>query len=124
VIGELARLLPAGREIRYTTDPDRILELAGKRGKGIDRPPVREALRGASREEVVVALARENDALQRADRVRMDAYERAASKYVAQLVRSGILDHPARQAHAEIVELASRLLPTAPLGQEKGGGTT
>jgi hypothetical protein len=124
VIGELARLLAPDREIRYTTDPDRILELAPAWGEGIDRPPVREALRGASREEVVVALARENDTLQLADRVRMDAYERAASKYFAQLVRSVLLDHPVRQAHVEIVELASRLLPTSPAGEERGDRTT
>ncbi len=54
----------------------------------------------------------------------MDAYERAAGKYFAQLVRSGLLDHPIRQAHAEIVELASRLLPTSPTGEEEGDRTT
>jgi hypothetical protein len=111
-------------ELTTTTDPDRILELAHAWGEGIDRPPVREALRDASREEVVVALARENDALQRADRVRMDAYERAASSYLAQLVRSGLLDRPLRQAHTGIVELASRLLPTSPAAEEPEGRDT
>jgi hypothetical protein len=46
VIGEIARLLPADRELRFTTDPDRILELSGAHGTGSDRPSVRAARLG------------------------------------------------------------------------------
>ncbi len=119
VIGELARSLPEALELRYTTDPDRILALAARWGEGIDRVPVREACRGASRDAVVVALARENDALQQADRVRVEAYAEASREYVDALRRSGLLERPCAESHPALVEIAARLLP--PVLQAGGG---
>ncbi|HVR10573.1 MAG TPA: hypothetical protein VMW75_21185 [Thermoanaerobaculia bacterium] len=57
VIGELARLLPAEREIELTTDPDRVLALAPRHGGGSKRRAVQAVRKGLSREEVVVELA-------------------------------------------------------------------
>ncbi len=63
VIGELARRLPPASEILYTTDVDRILELASQFPDCL-RKPARAALQGR-RDDVVIALAREIDELQR-----------------------------------------------------------
>jgi len=114
VIAELARLLPEDREIAYTTDPDRILELAGKRGKEINRLPAQEALRGGTREEVVVALAREINIQQEEDRRRLEWYDKNSRNYMERLVRSGFLDRPVKEAHEEIVALAEQWLPQGP----------
>jgi hypothetical protein len=111
VIGELSRLLPPEQEILYTTDPDRILELAPKHGQGVDRLSIKEALRGGSKEDVVVALAREVNALQEADRRRLQRYEQASTDYLARLVRSGLLEKPLLEAHPEVIRLAERHLP-------------
>jgi hypothetical protein len=46
VIGELARQLPPAAELAWTTDVDRILELAPVAGAGSARPSVRAALDG------------------------------------------------------------------------------
>jgi hypothetical protein len=118
VIGELARLLPPDAEILHTTDPDRILELASTTGAGAGRAPVDVARSGGSREDVVVALAREIDAYQRADRDRLAVYARTGRDYLAALLRSGLLDRPAREAHDRIVELAEALLPPDPMRAE------
>jgi len=123
VIGELARLLPPEREVLYTTDPDRILELAGCPGEAVDRLPVREARRGGTREDVVIALARDTNALQEADRVRLEAYARASGEYLTELVRSGLLDRPLGEAHAALVEMAGRRLPPVPPGLPAEGGS-
>jgi hypothetical protein len=116
VIGELARLLPAEVEILFTTDPDRILELARTHGKGVDRLPVQEALRGASREDVAIALARETYRYQEEDRMRLAEYEKAARPYQEMLVRGGILEKKLPDAHALIVALAEEHLPFRPGG--------
>lgn len=111
VIGEIARLLPADRELRWTTDPDRILELAGPHGIGSERPSVQAARQGRPRDEVVVELARELDRLQSEDRRRMRRYEEAARPYLAEF--RGALDGVAslEKGHAAAVRLAERLLP-------------
>lgn len=115
VIGELARRLPEDREILYTTDPDRILALAPALGAGVPRLPVREALRGGTREDVAVALAREANALQEEDRRRLERLESASRTYLQALIRSGILDRPLDEAHRGILDLAGRLLlPNVP----------
>jgi hypothetical protein len=114
VIGELARLLPPELEVRFTTDPDRILALAGSYGKGVDRLPVEEAFRGASREQIAVALARETYRFQEEDRKRLEEYERAARPYLERLLRSGILDRTLPDVQAPIVALAEEHLPFRP----------
>jgi hypothetical protein len=111
VIAELARLLPEDREILYSTDPDRIIALAKRHGRVTLRPPVLEAVRGGSREDVVVALAKEIDALQEADRRRLEAYARTSRPYMEALVRSGHLAEAIEVSHEKIVDLAEDLLP-------------
>ncbi len=120
VIGELARLLPARQELLYTTDPDRVLDLAPTLGPTVDRHAAAVAREEGSRDAVVVAMAREIDRLQQEDRRRLEAYARAAERYVGELARSGILDLPLERAHPAMLELADRLLPrTVP---DRGGG--
>ena len=114
VIGELARRLPPEREIELTTDPDRVLALATAYGKDSARSPVRAVFAGGSREDVVVALAREADRLQQEDRARLDIYRAAAADYLreVQAARIGDLDLP--NAHERICEIAERWLPYDP----------
>jgi len=117
VIGEIARLLPADRELRWTTDPDRILELAESHGMGSDRPSVEAARQGRARDDVVVELARELDRLQSEDRRRMRRYEESARPYIAAF--RGAVDGAASldDGHAAAVRLAERLLPEHPAGE-------
>jgi len=115
VIGELARLLPPEREIELTTDPDRIIELATAHGQASEREAAKCARAGGDREAVVVALARETNALQEADRARVEAYQRAADTYFREFRKAGIDRMPLREAHATCLELAGRLLPRDPL---------
>jgi hypothetical protein len=119
VIGELARKLAPDQELEFTTDPDRILELAPQHGSKSARPPVQAALAGKSRGEVVVALAREIDALQEKDRRRLLAYEEASARYREEFRRSGVAERPLREAHAVAVELAARLLPQDPRQRQR-----
>jgi hypothetical protein len=121
VIGELARLLPPHREILYTTDPDRVLELAPPHGSGVDRPSVKAALGGGTRAAVVVALALETDTFQEADRQRLERYERVGSVYLERLVRGDLLSIPAAEAHSRIVTLAEEFLPFHPGQPDEGG---
>jgi len=115
VIAEVARLLPADREILYTTDPDRILELASRGELRGDRPALSVARAGGSREDVVVAVARETLALQQEDRRRVEAYEKASVAFTAEFRRRGVGQLPLAEAHAAMVELADRLLAEDPL---------
>ena len=102
----------------WTTDPDRVLALAPLHGKGSTRPPVKVALAGASREDVVVELAREADRHQQEDRARLETYRRAAEPYMRdfQAADLGSLDLP--EAHRRVCELAERLLPPDPFSLE------
>jgi len=119
VIGELSRLLPPQRELELTTDPDRILELAPHFGGDSRRESVGLVRRGRSREDIVVALAREIDRLQLDDRLRLDRYEHAARPYL-EAFRSAVPSQATLEAaHATAVGLAERLLPTKP-GAEEG----
>ncbi len=118
VIGELARLLPGEREIFYTTDPDRILELSGRWGQGVNRLPVQEAVRGCSREDVVVALARETNKLQEEDRMRLERYENTSRRYLKVLSNSRLLDRSLEEAHEKVIEIAEEWLPKNPLPGE------
>ncbi|HEX5052935.1 MAG TPA: hypothetical protein VFZ65_14260 [Planctomycetota bacterium] len=111
IIGALARLLPPADELRFTTDPDRILELAGVHGAGSSRPAVRLAMQNRNRDEVVVALAREADAQQLLDRARLKQYERAGAEYMREFLRSDLGNLPLAEAHPRVVALADRLLP-------------
>jgi hypothetical protein len=119
-IGELARLLPPERELELTTDPDRVVALAAEHGRGSRRPAVRAARAGEGRDAVVVALAREADRFQQADRDRLLRYELAAADYLraARGLRLATLDLPA--AHARLLELAEELLPRTPPGEGDG----
>jgi hypothetical protein len=117
-IAEISRLLPPQREVELTTDPDRILELAGAVGSGSARESVRAARLGRSRDEVVVALAREIDRLQRDDRLRLERYEQAARAYLAAFRSAVPPEATLDEMHSIAVGLAERLLPTTP---ESGG---
>jgi len=111
VIGELAARLPPEREVHFTTDPDRLLALAPAHGGASPRAAVRAAAAG-DRDAVVVALARERDAQQRADRSRVEAYSAAAAPFLAAFVRVPADERRLPAAHARVVALAERLLPT------------
>ena len=110
VIAELAALLPPEREIELTTDPDRILTLAPA-GASSRRPAVVAALSGAGRLAVVTALAEEADTLQQRDAARLDAYDEAATRYVAECRAVRLAELPLREAHARLCEIAERRLP-------------
>jgi hypothetical protein len=109
VIGELARRLPAERELALTTDPDRLLALA-ERFPASPRPAARAA-RSGDRRAVVHALADEIDALQRADRDRLRAYEDAAMPFLAALQELPREELALPGGHRRLVALAERLLP-------------
>ena len=111
VIAELARLLPPEREIDTTTDPDRILALAAEVGGKSSRPAVQAARAGAPRRDIVVALAEEADELQMLDRRRVEAYARAAHRYVHEATTLTPQKLPLREAHGQLCALAERLLP-------------
>jgi hypothetical protein len=119
VIGELARLLPPEREVELTTDPDRILALAPVYGKDSVRLSVRAVRTGGSREDVVIALAREVDRLQQEDRTRLDKYRKASDAYLHEIQAARIGDLALPDAHERICEIAERWLPYNPL--ETGG---
>jgi len=114
VIGELARRLPAERELELTTDPDRILELA-PRFPGSTRPAARAASAG-DRRSVVRSLAEEIDDLQQRDRARLSVFERAAGPYLAAVAALDRRDLALPEGHARLVELAERFLPSDPIG--------
>ena len=111
VIGELARQLPPDRELAWTTDVDRILELSGATGAESSRPAVRAARAGAGRAAVVAALAQEVDDLQQADRRRLAVYHRAAEQYLTEFRRSLIDSLPLPDAHEAACRVAGALLP-------------
>lgn len=111
VIGALARLLPPALELEFTTDPDRVLELAASHGAASSREVVRLARQSAGRDAIVVAMARELDRLQQADRLRLDRYKAASAAYLEAFVREGIDAMPLPLAHARVVALAGALLP-------------
>lgn len=119
VIGELARLLSPEKELELTTDPDRVLALAPAHGRDSGRSPVRVARAGGSREDVVIALAREADRLQQEDRARLEKYRRASEPYLRELQAARIGDLALPDAHERICEIAEQLLPFNPL--EPGG---
>jgi hypothetical protein len=119
VIGELSRRLAPEREIELTTDPDRVLELAESWGASSPRECVRAVRSGRTREDVVVALAREIDRLQREDRERLSRYERAAQPYLAALRAAIEAEMPLEETHEEAVRLAERLLPTRPVEEAR-----
>jgi hypothetical protein len=114
VIGPLAALLPPEREIELTTDPDRVIALAGAYGPRSARPAVQTALSGAGRRAVVVALAEEADDRQLRDRARVARYEAAAETYLRECREQAVSSLPLRAAHERMCELAERCLPTHP----------
>lgn len=111
IIGALARLLPAAREILYTTDPDRVIDLAATTGTEVGREAVAAARRGAPRSDVVVALARETDEMQQRDRARIERYLAACAEYLREFQRLDLGAPPLGEAHPRVCELAERLLP-------------
>ncbi len=114
VLAELARLLPPGREIEVTTDPDRILALAETAGASSRRPAVILARARSGRRAVVLALAEEIDDLQQADRDRLERYERAAQGYLAECREGSVTTLRLREAHERMCDLAAQLLPHQP----------
>jgi len=119
-ISEIARLLAPERELAYTTDPDRILALAPVVAAGVARPSVEAARETGNRDLVVVALAREIDALQQRDRDRVSRYLSAAAPYLQAFRDAGLGDLPLREAHAAACGLAEQWLPTRPDSPEDG----
>lgn len=115
VIGALAALLPPDREIELTTDPDRLLALAGEVGPPKARPGLAAAAARADRRAIVVALAEEIDEQQQRDRRRVERYTAAAAPYLAECRSKGLGDLPLHEAHERLVEAAARLLPHRPL---------
>ncbi len=121
VIGELARRLPPEQELELTTDPDRILELAGGPPADLQRPAVRAAAEGRGRLAVVVALAEEIDRLQQRDRARVERYERASTAYREALRQLPREDLQLPGGHGRLLALAERWLPaTLPDSEEAG----
>jgi hypothetical protein len=112
VIGELARLLPPERELTFTTDPDRILELAVEHGVDSQRPAVRVGLAGQGRLAVVLALAEEVDELQQRDRERIERHEQTSTDYRQALRALGRETLLLPEAHSKVLEIADRWLPT------------
>jgi hypothetical protein len=112
VIAELARLLPPDREIEFSTDPDRILELAHAVGAASRRRAVQAAASGGGRLAVVLALAAEVDELQQQDAARLSKYTAAAEHYFEECRRVSVTDLPLRRAHFRMCEIAEQYLPT------------
>ncbi len=110
-VAELARLLSKERELELTTDVDRIITLASRVGTRPEREAVQAALSGKSREDVVIALAREVDQLQQADRKRLRNYQRAARTYFEKFRESKLAELPLPEAHAKCCDLAHAHLP-------------
>jgi hypothetical protein len=110
VIAELASRLPPDREIELTTDADRLLALAPHFGTRSTRRAVQAALQG-DRDATIVALARETDALQRADRRRLEAYASAAEAYLRAFGGVPVESRSLPEGHAAICAMAERLLP-------------
>jgi hypothetical protein len=117
-IGEIARLLPADRELLYTTDPDRIMALASSVTSDVDRPSVRAARGAAGRERVVVELAREIDRMQRRDHDRVERYVAASTRYLDEFRRAAVDEMALAEAHEVACALAERWLPVVPPGLE------
>lgn len=111
VIAELARLLPPDREIEFSTDPDRILELADA-GATSRRPAVQAAASDRGRLAVVLALAAEVDELQQQDAARLSKYAVAAEQYLDACRGASVTDLPLRRAHLRMCEIAEQYLPT------------
>lgn len=118
IIGELARQIPPDRELEWTTDVDRIMELSAAVTIESARPSVLAARAGAGRAAVVAALALEIDTLQRVDRERLALYQRAATAYLEEFNRSRLGALPLRAAHEAVCRLAAALLPQQPLGKD------
>ena len=110
VIGALAAQLAPEREIRFTTDPERVMHLAPVHGRGVDRPAVQAAIAG-DRDAVIIALAREQDARQQRDRRRLDAYAAAAGPYLTAFAHLSPEHRRLPEGHRRALALADRLLP-------------
>ncbi len=111
IVGELSRLLPPEREIEWTTDPDRLLELATLVGGDTERLAVRVARSGGAREDVVVALAKEVDRRQQLDRARVDRFRSASANYLREFQAADLGQFTLREAHERLCGLAEDLLP-------------
>jgi hypothetical protein len=115
VVGELARRLDPEQELRWSTDPDRILELAVAFGSDSERPSVRAA-RSGDRKEVVRALAEEIDELQLRDRERLRVYEESSRRFLEALSAIPREELRLPSGHRVVVDLAEHLLPEDPRG--------
>jgi hypothetical protein len=118
IIGELARQMPPDRELAWTTDVDRIIELSTAVAVASARPSVLAARAGAGRAAVVAALAQEIDTLQRVERERLAVYQHAAAAYLEAFNRRRLGALPLRDAHDAVCQLAAALLPRQPLGRD------
>lgn len=112
VIGALATLLPAERELEVTSDPDRLLALAAVVGPPKTRPRLVDAVTRGDRRAVVIALAEEIDEQQQRDRRRVERYQAAAAPYLEAARAHHLSELPLAEAHQRLIEDAERLLPT------------
>lgn len=111
VIGELAARLSPARELQLSTDADRLLALAPTHGRKHRRPAVIAAVAG-DRDAVVVALAREQDLLQRRDKARLEAFANASNAYLRAFAALTAAERLLPGGHAPVSTLAARYLPT------------
>lgn len=118
MIGELARQLPLGEEIEWTTDVDRILELSVLVDRPSSRPCVPAERGGAGRSGVVAARALEVDAWQQSDRGRLIRYQQTAAAYLHEFRQSALDRLPLEQAHEAACRLAEASLPRRPMGDD------
>lgn len=111
VIGALATLLPAERELEVTSDPDRLLSLSRVVGPPKTRPRLAEAVTSGDRRATVIALAEEIDDQQQRDRRRVERYQAAAAPYLEAVRAHRLGELPLAEAHQRLVQDAERLLP-------------
>lgn len=126
VLGELARLMPNPRaQLLYSRSGRDLLELASRHPELVaELRPTRTllALIPEGRDAVERALDEERRVLMRANEARLHLYEREASAWASgwtELQRT-IAEQPLRQAHAVLVDAASRSLPETPLANAGG----
>lgn len=112
VIGALATLLPAERELEVTSDPDRLLALAPVVGPPKTRPRLVDAVTRGDRRATVIALAEEIDDQQQRDRRRVERYQAAAAPYLEAARAHRLTELRLAEAHQRLLEDAERFLPT------------
>jgi hypothetical protein len=125
VIGELARLMTDVRDqLRHSRSARDLLELAARHSREVqmlaeERPALQAIPEG--RQALEVALDAERRFLMQANENRLATYTRAASAWVERWkqIAGGLAALPLREAHAQLVQAATAVLPVDP---ETGAG--